>query len=487
MKLSNLIGKIKTLEVIGNTSIEIDSIAYDSRKVSNNSLFVCIKGAKTDGHLFIENAIKNGAVALIVEDDIDEIPNVCIIKVKNARSALADVAVAFYKNATDSMDVIGVTGTNGKTTITHIIKSILESNGVPSGLIGTISYKILDKEYKSSNTTPESLELQKLFSEMKSSGVNTCAMEVSSHSLEMGRVRGVKFKIGVFTNLTPDHMDFHLNVENYRKAKTKLFYQVNLANIINIDDKYGKLILEEIKDLATPVITYGIDDKASIHAKDIKITPKGSNFTVVTPKFSGNIFFSTPGRFSVYNVLAAVAVCTTLGYDFDQIKKGVESIKGVPGRFELVQDVGDYTIIVDYAHTPDALENVLNTIKGFANGKIITVFGCGGDRDKTKRPIMGELAGSLSDFSIITSDNPRTENPEDIMKEIEVGIKSKTNKYKMIIERKEAIKEAVKIAGSHDIILIAGKGHETYQIIGEKISDFDDKKIARKIIQEDIK
>jgi len=488
MKLAELTKQIQNIKIIsGDINIEVTDIQLDSRKVRNGSLFVCIKGAKTDGHLFIEKAVNQGAIAIIVEDDVDKIPNVTIIKVDDSRGALAEAAVCFYGRPTDNMDVIGVTGTNGKTTTTHIIKNVLEINGVPSGLIGTISYKILDKEYKANNTTPESLELQKLFHEMKESMVNTCVMEVSSHSLEMNRVKGIQFKIGVFTNLTPDHMDFHINVDNYKNAKVKLFYQTTLANIINIDDKYGSEIAKEIKDLNSELITYGIQNKANIYAENITITPKGSNFTVVTPKFNGDIFFSTPGMFSVYNVLAAVAVCSSLGYSFDQIKRGIEAVNGVPGRFEIVQDTGDYTIIVDYAHTPDALENVLKTIKDFKVGRVITVFGCGGDRDKTKRPIMGEISGMLSDISIITSDNPRTEDPEEIMKEVEIGIKRINNKYKMIGSRKEAIREAIRISNTQDVILIAGKGHETYQIIGDKVLDFDDRTVAQEILREKMK
>ncbi|QEK11948.1 UDP-N-acetylmuramoyl-L-alanyl-D-glutamate--2,6-diaminopimelate ligase [Crassaminicella thermophila] len=485
MKINELLNNVSIIETIGDMDIDIEGIAYDSRKVKNNYVFVCIIGIKTDGHNYIDQAVKNGAKVLILEKNIAPIEGVTIIKVENSRKALAIISSNFFKNPTKSMNIIGVTGTNGKTTTTHLIKNVLEKNDVNCGLIGTISYQILDKEYKANNTTPESLELQKLFQEMKDANVDTCAMEVSSHSLELDRVAGINYKIGVFTNLTADHMDFHKTIENYKNAKAKLFYQTSLANIINIDDKYGYEIADEIKKLNTKLVTYGINKKAEVYAEDICIFSKGCSFTLVTPKFKGKLKITTPGMFSVYNALAAIAVCYVLGYNFDQIKKGIESVKGVSGRFETVENTGDVTIIVDYSHTPDALENALNTIKQFVEGKIITVFGCGGDRDKIKRPMMGETAGKLSDYCIITSDNPRSEQPDAIIKDIEVGIKKTNCKYKMIVDRKEAIREAIKVSESKDIILIAGKGHETYQIIGDKIIDFDDKKVAQEILREE--
>lgn len=486
MKLNELIKNLAVANVTGCTDIEITGIAYDSRKVEEGFVFVCIQGLKVDGHNYIEQAIEGGAKALIVEKAILPMKDITIIQVDNSRKALAMISSKFYSSPTKNMNIIGVTGTNGKTTTTHLVKNILETNNVSSGLIGTISYQILDKEYKANNTTPESLELQKLFREMLDLEVDTCVMEVSSHSLDMDRVAGIEYKVGVFTNLTPDHMDYHVNIENYKNAKTKLFYQTSLANIINIDDRYGREIAHQIKDLKVPLVTYGVKEKADIYAQNISISPKGTNFELITPTFRGNVKIATPGMFSVYNALAASGVCYVLGYDFEQIKKGLESIQGVPGRFESVQNTGNYTIIVDYAHTPDALENTLNTMKEFAEGNIITVFGCGGDRDKTKRPMMGEVAGRLSDYCIITSDNPRSEEPAEIIKDIEVGIKNTSCKYKKIVDRKEAIKTAIAISKPNDIILIAGKGHETYQILGDKVIDFDDKKIAQKILREEI-
>lgn len=485
MKLQELLKDVPVMETPDEMNIDIEGIAYDSRNVDKDYVFVCIKGLITDGHDYVDHAIKNGAKVLIVERKIDSIKDVNIVRVEDSRKALAIIAANFSGRPTEHMNIIGVTGTNGKTTTTHLIKNILEENGMDTGLIGTIAHQVLDKVYKARNTTPESLELQELFREMTDLKVNTCVMEVSSHSLDLDRVLGINYKIGIFTNLTPEHMDFHRSIENYKNAKAKLFYQTSFANIINVDDPYGREIADEVKDTGTQLITYGIKEKADIYAYDIKISPKGTEFMLVTPKFKGNIKISTPGMFSVYNALAAISACYVLEYDFSQIKKGIESIKGVPGRFELVEDIGDYTVIVDYSHTPDALENALETVKEFAKNNIITVFGCGGDRDRGKRPMMGEIAGRLSDYCMITSDNPRSEEPNAIMKDIEVGIKDTKCTYEMIVDRKEAIKKAIEISKKGDVILIAGKGHETYQIIGDETIDFDDRKVTQEIIKGD--
>ncbi|HHY90485.1 MAG TPA: UDP-N-acetylmuramoyl-L-alanyl-D-glutamate--2,6-diaminopimelate ligase [Clostridiales bacterium] len=483
MKLEELIEGLETIDVKGSLNIDIQGVAHDSRETKAGDIFVCIQGFHTDGHTYAQKAIDQGALALIVEKDIETSKDITVIRVPNSRKALAKIAANFYGNPTRSMNVIGVTGTNGKTTITHLVKNIFESIEVPCGLIGTIACKILDKTYPVKNTTPESLELQKFFRMMLDQGVHACVMEVSSHALEMNRVDEIQYHIGVFTNLTRDHLDFHENLENYRNAKKKLFYKTTLANIINIDDEHGKKIADEIKELPVPLFTYGINEQADIYAKNIRVFSKGTEFTLVTPKFEGEIFFQIPGLFSVYNCLAAAAVAFALGYSFETIKKGLESVAGVPGRFELIPGTGDHTIIVDYAHTPDALENVLKAIREFAQGRIITVFGCGGDRDKTKRPIMGRIAGELSDYCIITSDNPRTEDPITIMNEIELGIKETVCKYKMIEDRKDAIREAIDMSAPEDVVLIAGKGHETYQILGNKVIDFDDRKVAEEMFR----
>ncbi|WP_053956888.1 UDP-N-acetylmuramoyl-L-alanyl-D-glutamate--2,6-diaminopimelate ligase [Inediibacterium massiliense] len=485
MKIDQLLEGLNVTKIIGKKDVEVKGIAYDSRQVQKGYAFVAIMGFKADGHEYIDQAVKNGAKVVIVQKNINPIEGVTIIQVENSRKTLAYISSQFYDNPTKEMRIIGVTGTNGKTTITHLIKSILEKNHVATGLIGTIAHEILDKKYKANNTTPESLDLHKLFKEMVDNKVNTCVMEVSSHSLDLDRVAGIPYEIGIFTNLTPDHMDFHETIENYKRAKTKLFYQTTKANVINVDDPYGHEIVQEVKKLDTKIVTYGVYNQADIYAKDIETSSKGTTFTLMTPKFNGKISIKTPGMFSVYNALAAMGVCYVLGYSFEEIKLGIESVK-VPGRFETVPDTKDHTIIVDYSHTPDALENALDTIKEFVEGKIITVFGCGGDRDRTKRPMMGEIAGKISDYCVITSDNPRSEDPDAIMKDIEVGIKKTSCKYKMIVDRKEAIKEAIKMSKPEDVILIAGKGHETYQILKDKIIDFDDKAVASEILREEM-
>lgn len=486
MDLKELLKGAHVLHIDGSQDLEIKGIAYDSRQAGEGFVFVCIPGSKTDGHLFIEDVIAKGIKAIVVEKEVKGREGVTFIRVRDSRKALSAIAASFYRHPSKSMNVIGVTGTNGKTTTTHLIKNILEVNGVQSGLIGTISYKILDQEYKANNTTPESLELQRLLQEMLDREVNTCVMEVSSHSLDLHRVEDIQYQIGVFTNITQDHLDFHKTMENYKNAKRKLFYKTTQANIINVDDEFGLELSRQLSTLDRKCITYGIKKQADIFAKDIEITPKGTRFQLVTPTFSGIIDIGTPGMFSVYNGLAAAAVGYVMGYGYAEIKRGLEGIRVVPGRFELVPNEKDLTVIVDYSHTPDAIENAIKTIKEFAQGRIITVFGCGGDRDKTKRPIMGEIAGRLSDYCIITSDNPRTEQPETIIKDIEAGIKRTSCKYKMIVDRKEGIREAIRQSGPKDVILIAGKGHETYQIIGNRVIDFDDRKIAQELIREDL-
>ncbi|MBF8982246.1 UDP-N-acetylmuramoyl-L-alanyl-D-glutamate--2,6-diaminopimelate ligase [Lutibacter sp. B2] len=486
MKLRELLKGCKVIDIIGDEEVDVKGIAYDSRKLVENSVFICVQGFKVDGHNYIDRALENGAKVLIVEKKIEAISGVTIVRVENSRIALAYVSANFYNNPTKDMNLIGITGTNGKTTVAHLVKNILDVNGVATGLIGTIAHKILNKEYKASNTTPESTELQYMFNEMLHAGVNSAVMEVSSHSLDLHRVDSILYDIGVFTNLTKEHLDFHKTMENYKNAKSKLFYQTSLANVINVDDQYGYEIAKDIKELEAKLITYGIKNEADIYARDIKISTKGVRFKLVTPKFSGEIEIATPGMFSVYNALAAATVCYVLGYSFEQIKKGLESIKGVSGRFEVVKNTGEYTVIVDYSHTPDALENALNTIKEFSKAKIITVFGCGGDRDKTKRPIMGEIAGKLSDYCIITSDNPRSEDPSQIIRDIEVGMKKTDCEYKSIENRREAIRKAIAVATSKDIVLIAGKGHETYQILGDKTIDFDDRLVAMEIVGEEV-
>jgi len=483
MKLSELLSDIKIVHVTGSIDIDITGIAYDSRKVEKGNLFICITGFKIDGHKFIEDAIHRGAVAILLEKEIEVA--VTTIQVENTRTAMPQFASKFYEAPTDKLRLIGLTGTNGKTTTSYLIKSILENSGKTAGLLGTISIKIGDKEIESSRTTPESVDLQRLFRDMVDMKVTHAVMEVSSHSLDLGRVDGCNFHTGIFTNLTQDHLDFHQTIEKYRDAKEKLFYMTTGVNIINIDDEHGRIIADHIKDLKTPMYTYAIDRTADFMAKDMSITASGVDFILSTPGYSIDIKVNIPGRFSVYNALAAAAAAFAQGIDKESIKSGLERIKGVPGRSEVVNVDMPYTVIVDYAHSPDSMKNILNAVREYAKGKIITVFGCGGDRDKTKRPIMGEICGKLSDYCVITSDNPRSEDPNEIIKEVEEGIKKTKYKYDSIESRREAIKRALVIAKKDDVILIIGKGHETYQVLRDRTIPFDDREVVLEILKEE--
>lgn len=480
MKLKRIIDNCNILYTVGELSKEITSIQFDSRNVDDKTLFVCIKGYKVDGHSFIQSAYEKGARAFLVEDDVERLEDCTYIKVDNTRKAMAIVSANLNNNPTKDLKVIGVTGTNGKTSISTFLKELLSLNNSKVGLVGTISIDNGKEVIVSKNTTPESADLQKHFRTMLESGCDYCAMEVSSHSLMLNRVDATEFKIGLFTNLTPDHLDFHKDLDDYRNAKELLFHKTTDANIINIDDEGGKVIANNIKDLKTPLYTYGIDNKADFMAKDIKINASGTSYRLVTPTYEADIFIPVPGKFTVYNTLAVIAGCYVLNIPISTIQEGLAKTKGVPGRFETVPNDKGIHVIVDYAHTPDALENVINTARGFATNRIITVFGCGGDRDNSKRPLMGKIADELSDIAILTSDNPRTEDPNRIISHVLNGMSS--DNYEVVIDRREAIKRAIEIAQKDDIVLIAGKGHEDYQIIGTEKIHFDDKEVAREFL-----
>ena len=478
MKLNDIINGLEIIKVNGNLDLDITNIEYDSRKVRENTLFICIKGFNSDGHKYIQNAIKSGAKSFLVQDDIS-IDGYTFIRVNDTRASMAKIADNFYNHPSKKFGVIGVTGTNGKTSITTLLSEILKSNNNKVGLIGTIKIFDGEEEIQSNSTTPESIELQNYFNAMLNNKCDYCSMEVSSHSLALNRVDETDFKLGLFTNLTPDHLDFHKDLEDYRRSKEKLFFKTSIANIINIDDDGGKKIYENIKYLKTPVYTYGIDNEADFMARDIQISSNGVSYKLKTPTYEDDIFVPIPGKFTVYNTLAVIAACYMLNLDKDVIIKTLKNTNGITGRFEIVENDKDINVIIDYAHTPDALENILNTVKEFAKGDIITVFGCGGDRDKIKRPLMGKISQKLSDICIITSDNPRNEDPNLIIEDILSGLDKDIKNYKVIIDRKEAIEEAIKIAKKDDIIIIAGKGHENYQIIGKNKYHFDDKEIVK--------
>lgn len=486
MKLKAILNGIDGLKAKGDLEIDIKSIAHDSRKVENGGMFVAIKGFETDGHKFIKNAIENGAKVIVIEEGAtikksDITDDVTIVMAPNTRMALAKFACNFYEKPSKKFNLIGITGTKGKTTTTFMLKSILEKHGQKVGLIGTIANYIGDKCLgESQRTTPESLELQELFSKMVEAKVDTVVMEVSSQSLKLHRVDGCDFNIGVFTNFSEDHIseNEHPDMKDYFNSKLKLFDMCKIG-FINVDDfnvaKIKKLALNcEIK-------TYGIDNTADLLAKDITVTNASVDFKVKIGTRNERVKTGIPGRFSVYNSLASIAIAEKFGITADEIKEALLEVR-VPGRSELVANKKELTIMIDFAHTPDSLQSILLAVKNYTRGRVISVFGCGGDRDSSKRPQMGEISGNIADFTIITSDNPRTEEPEEIVKQIEKGTKKTKGKYITIVDRIEAIKYAIEMANKNDIIVLAGKGHETYQEINGEKHHFDEREIIREII-----
>ncbi len=485
MKLSAVLRGIDIVSYRGKMDMEISNIAYDSRKVTEGSLFICIRGFQLDGHDYAKSAIEKGASAILVDKDI-YIEGANVIRVNDTRTTMPLLAAAFYNYPTKILKLVGITGTNGKTTTSFLVRSILDANRSRSGLIGTIAAKLGNKTIDSVRTTPEAIDLQGLFREMTDEGLEYAVMEVSSHSLELKRVDGCDFKIGIFTNLTQDHLDFHKNFDNYREAKKKLFYKTSGYNIINADDEHGRIIINDIKKLKTRLLTYAIDREADIRAEDVEYDEKGVSFKLVTPDYSIHIENSIPGRFSVYNCLAAAAAAYTLGIDKDIIREGLASIRNVPGRSEVVQINKPYTVIIDYAHSPDSLENILKAVRQYTRGRIITLFGCGGNREKEKRPIMGELAGRMSDYCVITSDNPRSEEPLDIIEQVEAGMKKTDCDYICIENRRDAIKYALAVAREGDVVLLAGKGHETYQELKDGKIHFDEKEVVHELVANEL-
>ncbi|MGN1401762.1 MAG: UDP-N-acetylmuramoyl-L-alanyl-D-glutamate--2,6-diaminopimelate ligase [Bacillus sp. (in: firmicutes)] len=482
MKLHTLLSCLPFHSVDESQNPIITSIENDHRLVSRGSLFVCVKGYTVDGHDYAEAAVSKGAVAILSEKSLD-LP-VPVVIVKDTYRSMAVLADYFYGHPTQSLKLIGITGTNGKTTTSHLVEKLVRDHGQKTGLIGTMYTKVGDTVLETKNTTPDSVTLQKTFHQMAENQVDTAIMEVSSHALELGRVNRCDYDIAVFTNLTQDHLDFHKTMDRYLHAKSLLFSQMGNTftkpkyAVINTDDEAAELL---IRSTSANVVTYGIDQPADVSAKDISITSSGTAFTLQVLGKSYPMKLQLVGKFSVYNVLAAVAVGVCLGIDTESIITSMETVQGVSGRFELVDEGQDFTVIVDYAHTPDSLENVLKTVKEFAQAKTFVIVGCGGDRDKTKRPIMAQIACRLADMAILTSDNPRSEEPEAILRDMESGVEGQD--YKTIVNRKEAIEWAVNQAREGDVLLIAGKGHETYQQIGTVKYDFDDREVAREAIR----
>ena len=425
----------------------------------------------------VKAAVDAGAAALVVERKLDiDVPQ---ILVEDTRIAMAEMAAAYYGYPSREMQMIGVTGTNGKTSTTYMLKAIAERMGKKVGLIGTIRNMIGDIIIDTERTTPESVDLQRILRQMKDEKVDVVIMEVSSHSLDQKRVHGIEYDVGEFTNLTQDHLDYHKTFENYFNAKKLLFKQSRMA-VINKDDPYANRMME---GLDIPVMTFGIREKADVTASEIDITTRGVQFDFNYKNITSRFNVPIPGLFSVFNAIGAATVALSLGWNLDSIKYGLEHMMSVSGRLEpLPTGKNEFTVLLDYAHTPDALENVLKTVKGFATGRIVTLFGCGGDRDHAKRPIMGEIAGRFSDFAIVTSDNPRTENPMDIINSIVEGVKKSGCEYVVIENRREAIEYALKNARKNDVIILAGKGHENYQEINGGKHHFDEKEIVAEIL-----
>ena len=488
MKLKEMLVGLEGLRAKGDLEIEIKGLESNSKNIKEGYLFVAIKGFSVDGHKYIESAIANGATAVMVQEDCDlktiKIPeNVTIVMAKDTREALAITANNFYDEPSKKFKLIGVTGTKGKTTTTYMIKEILEKAGKKVGLIGTIATYINGKKLKDSDrTTPESLELQQLFSKMVEEKVEVVVMEVSSQSLKLHRVDGCDFDIVLFTNFSEDHISAneHPDMEDYFQSKLKLFKMCK-TGIVNTDDLHGAKIPRLFPE--SDITTYGIDNYANVLAKDITITNSYVDFKVKITDRNERVKTGIPGRFSVYNSLAAICVAQKFGISPEQVKEALLEVR-VPGRSELVDNKLEIPIMIDYAHSPESLQNILQAVKSYTRGRVISVFGCGGDRDKTKRPIMGEISGRIADFTFITSDNPRTEKPEDITAQIEEGIKKTKGKYSVVVDRVEAIKQAIKMANKRDIIVLAGKGHEPYQEINGKKYPFDERIIVREIIKE---
>ena len=479
MKLRDILKAIEILESAADPDTEITGISYDSRRTLPGELFVAIAGFESDGHAYIPAALEKGAAAVLCQTAPE--PGAPYVRVADTRLALALCSRNFFGNPAGEMKLIGVTGTNGKTTSTLLIKHVLEHClGAKVGLIGTTGNMIGGRLLPSERTTPESFELQKLLREMADAGCGYVVMEVSSHALALSRVAGIEYETAVFTNLTQDHLDFHGGMERYAEAKALLFRQSRRA-VLNLDDAYFPLMK---KAAECPVITYSAESNdADIIAKDIKLFPDRVKFCAVTIGDIARVNLGIPGRFSVYNALDVIAACMTLGVSLSGCSDALSSAEGVKGRVETVPTDGDYTVLIDYAHTPDALENVLRAVRETSNGRVVAVFGCGGDRDRKKRPIMGEIGTRLSDFAVITSDNPRTEDPDAIIADIVAGIREKKSRYKVISDRVRAIEWAIENHRSGDVIVLAGKGHETYQEINHVKHHMDEREIVAQIME----
>lgn len=473
MKLQDLLKGVAVLESTAAPATEINEVRYDSRAVRPGDLFVAIRGYATDGHQYIGKALEQGAAAIVCEEAPAGAPAVVV---ENARRALAEIAANRFGHPADSMVMLGVTGTNGKTTTTYLVKHMLEDAGRKVGLIGTNQNLIGDEVVETERTTPESYELHALFARMRDAGCTHVIMEVSSHSLVLDRVHGIHFAVGAFTNLTQDHLDFHKTMEEYRRAKALLF-TISDKGVINLDDPAAGAMLADAK---CPCLTFSCEkDAADLTAKNLKLHADGVEFVAATKGDLARVKLPIPGHFSAENALTALGIVLQLGMPLADAAKSLATATGVKGRVEVVPTDTDYTVLIDYAHSPDGVENVLRAVRGFARGRVVALFGCGGDRDRTKRPKMGKIAADLADFCIVTSDNPRTEDPKAIIDDILEGMKGTKTPMQVIVDRPEAIHWALAHAKKDDIIVLMGKGHETYQEVNHVKHHMDEREIVR--------
>jgi UDP-N-acetylmuramoyl-L-alanyl-D-glutamate--2,6-diaminopimelate ligase len=484
MLLRTVLEQIPGIIPEGIADIPIGGIAYDSRQVRKGDLFVAIRGEKADGAGFVKQAVQRGAVAVAAEGAVEAAGDAVYLAVPDARKFLADFSRIFYGDPASKMRLAAVTGTNGKTTTTYLLHSIFSRAGIRSCLAGTIEMKTASRRFESRHTTPEASDLMHFLQTAFEEGCTHGALEISSHSLVLRRVFGMKFETGIFMNLTPEHLDFHKTMEDYFVAKKMLFLPDNgnrLASaVLNMDDPFGKKLADVFQ---SRVLGFGFSNDAEIHVLENKIRSDGTDIRIATPAGELALRTSLAGRHNAYNIMAATGAAICLDIGLEAIRTGIESLEKVPGRFERIDAGQDFAVIVDYAHSPDALENLLNLVSELPHRRILTVFGCGGDRDRSKRPVMGSISARKSDLSIITSDNPRSEDPLDIIQDIVAGMRQSGGNYSIVPDRREAIRQAVSAARKNDIVVIAGKGHEDYQIIGTSRNPFDDRQVALEMIR----
>jgi len=480
MILGKLFESIPVLGIAGAKEVEIEGLAYDSRQVEPGWLFVAVPGHEADGSRYIADAVSRGAVAVVSENELDLGASATHVQVAQARRALAQIAKAFHGNLSREMKIVGVTGTNGKTTTAYMIRDLLRAGGLVPGLLGTVAYEIGDHSIPASRTTPEAPDLHALFHKMKRAGCDSAVMEVSSHAIALQRIHGIDFAVGVFTNLTQDHLDYHNDMETYFNVKAQLFRHGSRAAVINIDDPWGRKLAED-RSVEAEVLTYGFGGPAMVRATHAKVGAHGTRFRVQTPWGKARICLRLLGRFNIHNALAALAAGGLLGIGLDTMARALANVANVPGRLEQIPNRKRRKVFVDYAHTDDALRNVLGTLREICKGRLIVVFGCGGNRDRGKRKLMGQVAAELADFCIVTSDNPRNEEPGAIVADIMEGFAGREC-FEVVLDRRKAIETGIRRMGRRDILLVAGKGHETYQEAMGTIVPFDDRETVRELL-----